>query len=148
MKTIKGDLLKLAKEGRFDVICHGCNCHTNFGAGVAAQIKKEFPKAFEEDKDSTMPPAKKLGRYSHCRVNNGDLIVVNAYTQFDYKGKEPVRYDAIRFAFKRIAKDFRGQRIGIPMIGAGLAGGDWEIIKRIIDNETKGVDITVVEYQP
>jgi O-acetyl-ADP-ribose deacetylase (regulator of RNase III) len=29
---IDGDLIKLAKEGKFDVIAHGCNCHSTMGA--------------------------------------------------------------------------------------------------------------------
>jgi len=43
-----------------------------------------------------------------------------------------------------------GQRIGYPKIGAGLAGGDWEIIAAIIiiEEELAGEDHTLVEYSP
>jgi hypothetical protein len=34
------------------------------------------------------------------------------------------------------------------MIGAGLAGGDWEIISAIINEELYGEDHTLVIYQP
>ena len=44
----------------------------------------------------------------------------------------PVSYDAIRDVMFKINETFFGKRIGIPMIGAGLAGGDWNIIKNII----------------
>jgi O-acetyl-ADP-ribose deacetylase (regulator of RNase III) len=44
MKTVKGDLLALAKEGKFDIIVQGCNCHNVMGAGLAKQIKEEFPE--------------------------------------------------------------------------------------------------------
>lgn len=33
MKYIIGDLLKLADDGQFDVIVHGCNCFNTMGAG-------------------------------------------------------------------------------------------------------------------
>ena len=36
-------------------------------------------------------------------------------------------------------------RIGYPKIGAGLAGGDWTIISKIIDEELKDIDHTLVE---
>lgn len=35
MNIIKGDLIALVLEGRFDVIVHGCNCMCVMGAGLA-----------------------------------------------------------------------------------------------------------------
>ena len=32
---IEGDLIEFAKEGRLDVITHGCNCMCTMGAGIA-----------------------------------------------------------------------------------------------------------------
>jgi O-acetyl-ADP-ribose deacetylase (regulator of RNase III) len=43
IKYVKGNIITLAKEGEFDVIAHGCNCFCNFGAGLARDIKREFP---------------------------------------------------------------------------------------------------------
>jgi O-acetyl-ADP-ribose deacetylase (regulator of RNase III) len=37
-------------------------------------------------------------------------------------------------------------RIGYPAIGAGLAGGDWEVISSIIEEELKGEDHTFVKF--
>lgn len=45
MKSIRGNLLALARSGRFDVIVHGCNCRHAMGAGIAKQIKDSFPEA-------------------------------------------------------------------------------------------------------
>ena len=38
MKTITGDLIKLAQDGVFDVIIHGCNCQNTMGAGIAKTV--------------------------------------------------------------------------------------------------------------
>ena len=35
IKYIKGDLIKLAQKGKFDIIAHGCNCFCTMGAGIA-----------------------------------------------------------------------------------------------------------------
>jgi O-acetyl-ADP-ribose deacetylase (regulator of RNase III) len=43
MKTIQGDLIRLAREGGFDLIVHGCNCFGTMGAGIAKGIKAAFP---------------------------------------------------------------------------------------------------------
>jgi len=44
-----------------------------------------------------------------------------------------------------IKNDFSGKRIGYPLIGAGLAGGNWRIISKIIDEELNGEDHTLVK---
>lgn len=41
-QEIEGDLITLAKQGKFDVITHGCNCLSNMGAGIAPQMAKAF----------------------------------------------------------------------------------------------------------
>ena len=42
VNVIKGDLIKLALEGKFDVIGHGCNCFCSMGAGIAVPMAKTF----------------------------------------------------------------------------------------------------------
>ena len=39
---------------------------------------------------------------------------------------------------------FSGKRIGYPKIGAGLAGGYWNIISKIIDKELEGENHSLV----
>lgn len=73
--------------------------------------------------------------------------VVNAYTQYHYRGEGVLAdYDAIRSAFRQIKRQFAGKRIGYPRIGAGLARGDWRVIAQIIDEELAGEDHTLVEW--
>ncbi|WP_444933164.1 hypothetical protein [Microbulbifer sp. JTAC008] len=57
-------------------------------------------------------------------------------------------YEAIRSVFTKVKKDFPGKRIGYPLIGAGLAGGDWEVISSIIENELEGENHTLVKFVP
>jgi hypothetical protein len=47
-----------------------------------------------------------------------------------------------------IKQDFAGKRIGYPLIGAGLAGGDWKVIESIIQQELDGEDHTLVKLIP
>lgn len=142
MQILRGDLVKLAKSKYFNVIVHGANCFVVFGAGIAKQIKDQLPAAYEADCQTVNGDRNKLGSYSAARYN--DLTVVNAYTQFDTAPGINADYDAIRSVMAKIKQDFHGSRIGLPMIGAGLAGGDWRIISQIIDEELAGEDVTLV----
>ena len=149
MTTVTGDLLKLAMEGKVDVIVHGCNCQNVMGKGIALSIKKQFPEAYDADLKTTAGDRAKLGTITTADISRPPVtfIVVNAYTQFHWKGDGRLAdYDAIRSAFVEIKRRFAGKRIGYPKIGAGLARGDWPTIAAIIDEELTGEDHTVVEF--
>lgn len=150
MRVIRGDLLRLAQEGRFDVIVHGANCQCTMGAGIAKAIRAELPEAYEADLNTKQGDRSKLGTISWAEVSRGEhqFAVVNAYTQFDFKGPGVrVDYEAVRGAMAEVKRRFRGSRIGYPKIGAGLAKGDWNKLSQIIDEELEGEDHTLVEYE-
>lgn len=150
MQTVIGNLITLAQQGRFDVIIHGCNCFCTMGAGIAKGIKQVFPEAYTADLATTKGDQTKLGTYSSAVITTERqaLTVVNAYTQFNWrKGKTMnADYEAIRAVFRAIKRDFTGKRIGYPAIGAGLAGGDWEVISQIIEEELDGEAHTFVRF--
>jgi len=152
MIEVNGDLLEYAKMRQFDAIVHGCNCFCTMGAGIAKQIKEQFPEAYEADLRTTKGDILKLGSYTYRKARHYDFIIINGYTQFNY-GKNhidgvenPVDYEAIALVMRKIDYNFKGQTIGMPKIGAGLAGGDWGIIKPIIERELKNCNIVIVNY--
>lgn len=150
MKTIQGDLIKLALAGEFDLIVHGCNCFCTMGAGIAKTIKQKFPAAYQADLVTTKGDKSKLGKISHASIElpTGKLIVVNGYTQYNWQGYGVKSdYVAIRQVFKAIKNNFSGLRIAYPALGAGLAGGDWAIIAQIIEEELAGENHTFIEYK-
>ena len=151
MRTVRGDLLELALAGEFDVIVHGANCFCTMGAGIAKSIRALFPEAYEADLATQAGDRAKLGSFSAAQVSRGAraFTIVNAYTQFDYRGRGGrVDYDAVGRAFSAIKRQFSGKRIAYPKIGAGLARGDWTRLSKIIDEALAGEDHTVVEYSP
>jgi len=148
IKYIDGDLVRDADQ--YDVIAHCCNCFCTMGAGIAPQIKHKFPEAYAADCTTTAGDQNKLGTITY--TENTTPIVVNLYGQYDYKGRQfgkmDLDYAALRSALAAMKDKFTGKTFGLPMIGAGLAGGSWEIIERIIQEELNGEDVTVVKYVP
>jgi len=57
-------------------------------------------------------------------------------------------YDAIQEIFSKLKTEFSGSRIGYPLIGAGLAGGDWKVISQIIDSALVNENHTLVKFAP
>ena len=99
MQRIKGDLIKLAIKGDFDVIIHGCNCFCTMGAGIALTIKKVFPEAYQADLQTNKGDKEKLGNYTSATIhrNGHQITVINAYTQYHYRGPgNKADYNAIK----------------------------------------------------
>lgn len=151
MKLAKGDLLAMAKAGEFDIIIHGCNCFNVMGAGIAAQIAQQFPDAKLADDETVRGDPGKLGTYTIGM--GGRLVILNAYTQYGTSntGKDVFEYTAFERVLDKIATRFGKWRIGLPMIGMGLAGGDAERIIPIIEAfaermEKQGGSATLVEF--
>ena len=148
IKYIDGDLVKEAEL--FDVIAHCCNCYCNMGAGIAPQIKAKFPDAYAADCATSRGDESKLGTISFSEATTP--IVVNLYGQYDYTGRRhgemDLDYDALRSALRAMKEEFSGLLFGLPKIGAGLAGGDWEVIEAIIEEELEGERVIVVNYVP
>jgi O-acetyl-ADP-ribose deacetylase (regulator of RNase III) len=123
MRQIHDDLIEMALEHQFDVIAHGSNCFCNMGAGIAKQIKQTFPDAFFADCKTIKGDKSKLGNISVAYQHG--VTIVNAYTQYSYGKGLHADYNAIRSCMKHIKKQFSGKAIGLPLIGACHAGGDW-----------------------
>lgn len=146
MKEINGDLVKMAFAGEVDCFAHGCNCFHSFGSGIARTVRDVFPAAYRADLETRKGDEAKLGTCSVAQC--GNVTVINAYTQFRYgRGKRHADYDAIRSCMRWIKDNYSGKHIGLPLIGAGLAGGDWKIIKAIIADELSGENVTIVHFK-
>jgi O-acetyl-ADP-ribose deacetylase (regulator of RNase III) len=154
-QEIEGDLIKLAQQGTFEVIAHGCNCMCTMGAGIAPQMAKAFgADKFVMEGEEYRGDINKLGQIDYDTFPVLGLTVVNAYTQYNYGRNHidgdiaPIDYVAFTMCMRKMNHIFKGKHIGMPKIGAGLAGGDWQLIHQIIVRELKDCIVTVVIYKP
>jgi O-acetyl-ADP-ribose deacetylase (regulator of RNase III) len=171
MKIIKGNLIELALNNQFDIIAHGCNCFCKQKSGIA----KEMVKYFKTDNFTYFPKESlyfkgdinKLGTIDHftgsviskefdifiSKDKEKRLTVVNCYTQYRYGMNHPdgqyapFDYNAFRLCMRKINHIFAGKKVGLPLIGGGLAGGNHNIIKNIMKQELYNVDLTLVLYE-
>lgn len=148
---IEGDLISLAKEGIFNVIAHGCNCFGRMKRGIAPQMAEAFGcDKFALENKTLIGKIQKLGNIDFSYVKTFDskkqFAVVNCYTQYNWNSKgKPFDYEAFILCLKKINHIFKGEHIGLPMIGAGLSGGEWWKIKVMIVAFLSDMDVTVVK---
>jgi O-acetyl-ADP-ribose deacetylase (regulator of RNase III) len=149
-------LLKLAREGKFDIIVQGCNCFCTMGSGIARQIREEYPEAYAADCETKSGDKAKLGDYTFAKTKDG-FVIINAYTQYSFnragESDDVFEYDAFELVLANLLYEAGDANFGFPYIGMGLAGGDkTRIIKMLEDFAQKVSDqrgtVTLVEFQP
>lgn len=134
MKKVKKDILTV----EFGIICHQVNARGVMGAGLAAQVKSQFPKAFNDYKAAYATGALKLGKVVISQIKPYNFIA-HIVGQHDY-GRKAIftNYQALSLALSSL-KSFRvSLDKDVPIffpwrMGSGLAGGRWRIVKDIIE---------------
>lgn len=130
MTTIKGDLLDIA-EG---IICHQVNCQRVAGAGLALQIRNKWPEWYKQFRFNQ--PF--LGSVWLYRPSNScahtSLVIASFYAQDGYGHGLQTDYNAFESCLRELKQMNLTQRVYFPSgVGAGLAGGDSEIIHSLIE---------------
>lgn len=146
MNYVIDDVVRILKEKDFDIFIHGCNSKGKFRSGIAGIVRELYPRAaasYERYIKLQGLAGPLMGKLDVVQVDN-DKFIVNAITQegYGYDGKKYASYDAIDDAFKSLAgREFsENLKIYYPLIGCGLGGLDWEIVKHIIDKNLEGLD--------
>lgn len=124
------------------LIVHGCNARGKMGSGFAKELRERFPAAYQEYYNFHKQYGLTEGTIVD-HVDSTNLVIVNAITQdyYGYDGGKYVSYDAIDSCFELIqniaeelVQDGKEVKVHFPLIGAGLAGGHWDVIESIINH--------------
>jgi O-acetyl-ADP-ribose deacetylase (regulator of RNase III) len=163
----KGDLFDHVKDG--DVIAHCCNDIGAWGGGFTGVMSRwcgdpetDFHNWAGGEYVTDDPPYQ-LGETMFSRViTTGDhgsrveCVVANMVGQHGLISSEnphPISYPALEKAMKKVAKAIellrRGGkpllRIVAPKFGAGLAGGDWAEIEKLIKEVWHDYEVVIFE---
>ena len=151
IKIINGDATYPNCDGN-KVIVHICNDIGAWGKGFVLAISKRWKqpeysyKAWYRSYENFT-----LGKVQFIQVEP-DTWVANMIGQrnirSDKNGTAPIRYDAVRTALQKVVAFARKNNatVHMPRIGCGLAGGRWETISSIIEQEICGQGVPVTVY--
>lgn len=119
-----------------NIIAHGCNCQRKMGKGVALGIKNKYPEAYD-----IYVKRKQLILGDVIVALSKNTLILNCLTQEFYgkDGKKYISYDAIDSCMKHINHLFKNRkdtRVAMPKIGCSLGGGNWNIVERIIEENS------------
>ena len=146
IENIIGDILEVPTQ----MICHQVNCQGVMGAGLAKQVRTAYPQVYELYKqycEKQTEKANLLGRVQFIKCPN-NVIIANCFAQFGYgRGALQTSYAAFRLCMLKIKNFCKTNSINCVSIpykmGCGLAGGNWEIISKIIAEIFDGENIKI-----
>jgi hypothetical protein len=151
IKYVKGDLFPVILRATEPVVLpHVCNDLGAFGAGFVVPLGRTFPLARQSYIDwhtgkNTADFA--LGETQLVQVRqDAPIVVANMIGQHGVGGKA-IRYIQLGKCLEHVAgfSMATDSQIHAPMFGAGLAGGDWNIIQELINESwiMRGIDVTI-----
>lgn len=140
-----GDIVR--EMFNYDAIVQGCNCFCTMGAGIAGQLAGKYPIVLYKDRRIQGKSIDKLGNICKVVIKDGRKTgrVINAYTQ--YRSGRDISYAALEMCLRKINGNFKGKKIALPMIGAGIAGGDWLRIRKMINTILVDCDVTIIYWK-
>ena len=154
IEYIRGDATQPQAKGN-RIVAHVFNDLGGWGKGFVLAVSKRWPE-----------PESAYRAWHRARSKNdfglGTIQVVpvepyvwiaNMVAQRGIKmgsNGPPIRYEAVRSCFKKLATEAKGlgASVHMPRIGCGLAGGKWEEIEPIILDEliSQGVEVTIYDF--
>lgn len=154
MIILKGDLL----ETPFEIIAHQVNCMGKMNSGVAKQIRERFPLAY----DAYITSLKQFGadylfgKSQIIRQNGHSIFNIFGQYNYGYNGKQYTSYGALDSGFREAINSYRRNdsddkrqiTIAIPYkIGCDRGGGDWSVVKEILEKIEKDYNVVFVAYK-
>ena len=138
----KGDLLET--EG-LHAFAHGCSAAGVMDAGVSGAFKKKWPRMFDDYRQ----------RCADGRFHIGDVCVWSDEVDTVYSlcsqehWKQKAKIAALVRSLQKmteLAKHAGIERIGLPRIGTGLGGLDWQRVKRVLAEAGQQTDVSLVVF--
>jgi len=147
---IKGDATESIGSGN-KLIVHICNNIGKWNKGFVNAITKKWtlPKKYYHEKMKKY----KLGTVQIVKVEKdiwiGNMIAQNGINRRGYSFKRRVDYDKLSECLDKVNSYAKSNNatVHMPMIGTGLGGGEWEIIKKIIKSKLCEIGVYVYKLE-
>ena len=153
VKIVVGDATKPIGEGN-KIIAHVCNDIGAWGKGFVLAVNKLSQRPKNLYKFAIEKHQIKLGDIQLVLIpEDPSIYVANMVAQHgivkDEEGEPPIRYDSLREGLKQVYSEAkqRNATVHMPRIGCGLAGGEWNVVEKIILEELKDVQVYVYDLK-
>lgn len=155
-----GDATEPCVEEGVRLIAHVCNDAGKWGAGFSGAVSKKWPEA----KKHYQAKAKFSNSFGlgemYCVFMERNLGVANMIAQHGVSRNllnyVPIRYDSLELCLDKLAKGVRSLQflnpndkvtVHMPRIGCGLAGGSWDIVGPLVEENLWDIECYVYDLK-
>jgi Predicted Zn peptidase len=154
LQSVIGDALQPRGSGN-QIVVQVVNDKTpNWGGGgFASAVRRRFPQVQEDFRGWAQHQGTKLklGSVRFSRVDDR-LMVGSIVAQHGYgpSAKPRLKYSALREGLWSVGKTacVRNASVHMPRIGAGQAGGSWDVISDLVQETLLDQGVSVTVYDP
>jgi O-acetyl-ADP-ribose deacetylase (regulator of RNase III) len=120
------------------IIGHQVNCHGVMNAGLAKKIRELYPEVYYAYRAWLSEPTRSLGKIQLVKIaSKQKLYVANMAGQYGYgRTQTHTDYNALGCCLQELQGQSEALQLDIYLpfkLGCGLAGGDWDTVKTLID---------------
>lgn len=139
-------------EYPLDGFIHQCNCFHTMGGGIALAIRNKYPELYAADvKHGKRGDSSRLGKFSTVKCHD-DKQGYNMYGQYNFGGwHRNTDYEAVYNGLAAIvlhAAENNVIKLGLPKnMGCRLGGGNWNIVRAIIDDVFEDSELYICNYE-
>lgn len=151
IEYIEGDATNPIGSGT-KIIVHVCNDIGGWGKGFVLAISKKWEKPEKAYREWYASKENfSLGKAQFVQVDS-ELWIANLIGQHKIRkspsGLPPIRYEAIESGLKKVAEKALSinASVHMPRIGCGLAGGKWDKIEPIVQENLISKQVPTVVY--
>lgn len=159
VREVVGDLL----NSDVDVVGHQTNCIGVMGAGIAFAIKRKYPNVFTQYKKLCTEHHNGKELLGKCQIvsesgniidvnslnrKDNEKIIANLFGQYSIGSGIETQYEHLRTALEELKEVGKKHNlwIGLPYkLGCGLAGGDWNVVRKMIEEVFVDYPVTIVK---
>lgn len=143
---IEGNLF----DTKANIICHQCNCQGKMGSGVAAEVKRRYPKVYEAYYQDYLDGKLQLGYVNFAEAKDGQTIAnMCGQDKYGYDGKQYTHYDKLQECLDNVVAYAKENYDTCPTIAfpylmsCHRGGGDWNVVYKMIEDTFKDFDVEI-----
>ena len=151
IKIIKDiDLFDNVKD--YDIVLVGTNIYCNLSQGFQRKVMLNYPYVQEMNMSTKYADKKKLGTILECKNEENPIFLLLYITEGNFRPdlkKDTLSYESLEKCIKLINILYKGMNIACPFLGSSRfdGNGDKDKILKIIENNSKNVNITIFDYE-
>lgn len=151
IKIIKDiDLFGNVKD--YDIVLVGTNIYCNLSQGFQRKVMLNYPYVQEMNMLTKYADKKKLGTILECKNEGNPTFLLLYITEGNFRPdlkKDTLSYESLEKCIKLINILYKGMNIACPFLGSSRfdGNGDKDKILKIIENNSKNINITIFDYE-